>query len=62
MLLMISYLDMPWGRPPSASVGDDVDGGHACLGGMVWNVLPDMGKPILTVDREARLNKMEGVI
>lgn len=33
-----------------------------CLGGIVWNVFPDMGKPILTVDREARLNKMEGVI
>lgn len=28
------------GRPPSASVGDDVDGGHACLGGIVCNVFP----------------------
>lgn len=58
MLLMISYLDMPWDRPPSACVGDDVDGGHACLVGIVWNVFPDMRKPILTVGREARLSEM----
>lgn len=56
---MINVVDDFISRQAMGQATKCICGGYASLGGIVWNVFPDMGKPILTAGREAGLKCKE---